>query len=84
MNVLRRFWFTFDELPPYSPLQLGCGIAAFSLDDAVGILQSKVFAEEPKIKSVIEDVNVNSLDANHVLPNMGDVTTRGVWFPLGY
>ena len=31
-----------------------------------------------------EDIDVRALDPNHVLPNIGNVTSRGIWFPLGY
>jgi hypothetical protein len=33
------------------------------------------------VEHVVEDVDVSQLDAGHVLPNMGDPTLRGVWFP---
>jgi hypothetical protein len=29
----------------------------------------------------VVDVDVASLDAKHVLPNIGPVVVRGVWFP---
>jgi hypothetical protein len=30
---------------------------------------------------VIEDIDISLLDQNHVIPNMGVVTFKGVWFP---
>jgi hypothetical protein len=86
MKDLRRFWFTFLNPPQFSPLGLGCGITAQSYEDAKGILASTVFAggAVPTIESVVEDVDVQTLDQTHVVPNMGSVVTRGVWFPLGY
>ena len=38
----------------------------------------------PAIKDMVEDVDVSTLDANHVLPNMGITLKRGVWFPQGF
>lgn len=82
------YWFQFDfdegELSPIA--RYGCGVTAFDLDDAVQILQKTVFADEnmPVIKEVIEGVDVSTLDEGHVLPNMGIVIDRGVWFPIGY
>lgn len=38
----------------------------------------------PEVIECIEDVNVNDLDQSHVLPNMGNIVERGIWFPLGY
>jgi hypothetical protein len=35
----------------------------------------------PDIADVVEDVDVRTLDEGHVLPNMGDPTVRGVWYP---
>ena len=85
---LHRYWFSLGNPPKYSSLGFGCGITAFNHQDAVEILNSKVFAklegQAPTIDSVIEDVDVNGLDQGHVIPNMGMVLVRGVWFPLGY
>ena len=65
---------------------LGCGISAFTEQDAICILNDRIFQEvgSMDIESLIADVDVSSLDSGHVLPNLGDVTARGVWFPLGY
>lgn len=84
---MRRFWFTFDRsqtLP--AGVAYGCGVTTFNYDDALKILQEKVFVEAsmPRPESVTEDVDVSRLDPGHVRPNMGDPTSRGVWFPLGY
>jgi hypothetical protein len=85
---LHRYWFTFSNPPKYNPLGLGCGITAFNYEDAVEILNSNVFVklglQAITIESVIEDVDVSGLDQGHVIPNMGMVLVRGVWFPLGY
>jgi hypothetical protein len=83
---LRRFWFTFRVAPEFSPLGLGCGVTARCREDAIQILSATVFAGRAvlMIESVVEDVDIRSLDQGHVVPNMGDVTQRGVWFPLGH
>jgi len=84
-----RYWFTFDfenyNNPP-SGVLYGCGITAISKDDAMSILREKVFLNKiiPYISKVIENIDVSTLDANHVLPNMTHPLKRGVWFPLGY
>jgi len=84
---LRRFWFEFEpgsELP--MGLSLGCGATARDYDDAIQLMRDTVFAgrEVPSISRSIEDVDVSELDPDHVRPNMGNVTARGIWFPLGY
>lgn len=65
---------------------LGCGVTAFSYEDALDLLQDKVFTEKPipPVSSVIEDVDVSTLDADHVRPNMGNPLKCGIWFPLAY
>ncbi len=85
MKDLKRFWFTFSSLPRLSALNLGCGITAYSYEDAVRLLRERVFGgDEPSIATVEENVDVSKLDQKHVVPNMGVVVTRGIWFPLGY
>jgi len=86
---MRRFWFELDlsiNIPHPPGTLLGCGITAYDLNDALGILHTNVFIgyAAPKIKNIKKDVDIRSLDQGHVIPNMGVVTNRGVWFPLGY
>jgi len=81
---LHRYWFEFggprEALPPGG--WLGCGVTAVDRADAEQLLAEGPFrgAPIPPIDRVIENVDVSELDAGHVLPNMGDVTQRGVWF----
>jgi hypothetical protein len=87
--TFRRFWFEFDLRldDPYPPGVLaGCGVTAYDLEDAISLLKQRVFTsgDLPGIRSIVEDVDVSTLDAGHVLPNMGAPVWRGVWFPLGY
>jgi hypothetical protein len=81
---LRRFWFSFEGLPSFSILRVGCGVTAYTYDDAVQILKDRVFEQQSlPACSVVEDIDVGALD-ERIRPNMGVVTQRGVWFPLGY
>jgi len=87
--VYRRFWFEFDietafSFPP--GIGIGCGVTGIDLDDAVGIMDRKVFGEikRPPFKKVIEDIDIRTLDQGHVIPNMHPPISRGIWFPLGY
>jgi hypothetical protein len=84
--LLRRYWIRFEAFATPTPLNLGCGVTAFDKDDAIGLLHSRVFTEKevPKVIEIIEDGDVSTLNAGHVRPNMGLVTFRGIWFPLGY
>ena len=82
---LHRYWFQFqvNEAEVQTWLSLGCGVTAYDRDDALALLKEPVFrsAEIPKIERMTEDIDVTQLDPNHVLPNMGLVTDRGIWFP---
>ena len=86
--MLIRFWITFD----LSNLEVkdsqrwwsrGCGVTAHDYADAVSLLQDRVFRDDliPLITAVVENVDVSSLDAGHILPNIGVASERGVWYP---
>ena len=87
--MLIRYWFEFQyshhsEVP--IGLGLGCGVTAYNYDDAIFLLGKEVFENKPiaPIKKVIENVDVSTLDAGHVLPNMLPPNLRGIWYPFGY
>lgn len=83
-DYLTRFWFEFDELADPPPgARLGCGVTAMSRSDAEQLMRDGSGRDLPPIRRVIEDVDVATLDEGHVLPNVGDVSVRGVWFPRG-
>lgn len=82
---LHRYWFRFltedPGLPPSA--RLGYGVTAVDPGDAEELLREVIFRGEPlpTHAEVTEDIDVRDLDAGHVLPNMGDPSVRGVWFP---
>lgn len=86
MCTLMRFWFVFEGLGKPSALSLGCGVTAIDKEDAIELIRCHVFNGSivPRISVCIENIDVSTLDKRHVLPNMGSVLKRGVWFPLGY
>lgn len=87
MLRLHRYWFRFEGEPLSLPpgIVLGCGVTAFTREDALHLLATHVFRGPiPPILSVTEDIDVSTLDAGHVLPNMHEPASRGVWYPLGY
>ncbi len=86
MNLI-RFWFNFEKSNPLPPgLHLGCGVTAYNYDDALHILKSKIFKNnyEMTIKDYIEDIDIRTLDNNHIVPNILPPNNRGVWYPMGY
>lgn len=82
--MLDRYWFTFEKSADPSPLNMGCGITAFDLQDAKNLLKKMVFPMfgNRSIASFIEDVDASTLEQNHVRNNMGSPVVRGVWFPF--
>jgi hypothetical protein len=82
---LHRYWFEFEGTVR-AGLGLGCGVTAYGEEDARSLLARTVFGDAavPRIRRVLTDVDVSTLDAGHVLPNMIDPASRGVWFPAGY
>ena len=83
--MLKRFWIKFYP-SPLSRVNLGCGVTAYDYSDALKLLGERIFAgsQTPKIAEVIEDVDISTLDQNHVIPNMEVPAARGIWFPKGY
>ena len=89
MNLLKRFWVTFEFTDKDRAesvivgLGYGCGVTAYSLDDAVVIIKRDLFinASMPEIREVVENVDLSTLDEKHVLPNIRPPADRGIWFP---
>jgi hypothetical protein len=73
---LRRFWFPL-------PGHIGIGVTAFSRSEAEALAQSaaREMGWTYSSGAVVEDIDIRDLDQKHVLPNMGLVNFRGVWFP---
>jgi hypothetical protein len=60
-----------------------CGVTAFTLDDALYLVSKQVCDGRslPPVRTIIEDVNLATLDPGHVRPHIGVPIFRGVWFP---
>jgi len=76
--VLRRYWFPVAG-------HLGIGVTADTLAEAVELATKAAARLTWRVdpENVIKDVDVRDLDQDHVVPNMGVATWRGVWFPHG-
>lgn len=84
-----RYWFDFDfancdKVP--NGLLMGCGVTGYGYEDVINILKERIFINKslPVIKKMVENVDLQELDRDHVLPNINSPNQRGVWFPLGY
>ena len=86
MNGLHRYWIKLGAST--GPIcQSGVGVTAWSVEDAIALLAdaSGFGLDAIEITTLVEDVDLRSLDANHVLPNITSPSSvRGIWFPQGY
>ena len=73
---LHRYWFDL-------PVLGGVGVTAYSLADAEFLARGACSSLGVLFNAdgVVEDIDVRDLDQNHVIPNMGPVNLRGVWYP---
>lgn len=86
---LHRYWLLHDlKLSDPHPIGVlpGIGVTAYDEEDALRLVRERVFATDPfpRIRELIADVDVSTLDDKHVRPNMGNPVVRGIWFPKGY
>lgn len=84
--TLRRFWIRFVAHPSLKIPRPGCGVTAYNVEDALSILRATVFegGTLPAVATIIEDVDISTLDQKHVIPNMEAPVWRGVWYPRGF
>lgn len=84
--TLHRYWITFkrDDVGLLRSLGLGLGMGVTAFDEAD---MKRIVGEHLKDKGPVEleaieaDVKYDSLEANHVRKNMGNMADRGIWFP---
>jgi hypothetical protein len=75
----RSYWITFPD-QPRAPL--GMGVTALSLADAFALMEQRGYTfHKHGAVEVHEDVTVADLDQSHVVPNMGPIVFRGIWYP---
>jgi hypothetical protein len=79
--LLDSFWYSFPQDPH---LPMGLGVTAYSEPDARALLREQGFGAclaEAKEVSVQQGVSIGNLNQGHVVPNMGPMQLRGVWYP---
>lgn len=77
---LTAFWI----VPPDSSGPRGYGVTAFTLSDALSIIRrfGCQLPDDLSTLRIIEGIRVADLDDFHVVPNMGPIVVRGMWYPL--
>lgn len=84
---LETFWVTF---PQDENLPLGIGVTAYSEEDAFALIKEQGidqwYAGAKKV-NVTKGISIADLDQRNVVPNIGPMQLRGVWYPaanIGY
>ncbi len=75
MKSVQPYWFDMTG-------RLGAGVTAHSEADAIAIFEAAFDRQADARPHLIKDAS--ELDQKHVVPNMGNLLMRGVWFPRGY
>ncbi|MDF2233295.1 hypothetical protein P2H44_12100 [Albimonas sp. CAU 1670] len=83
----RRFWIEFERAPGQVATALhSFGVTAPSRDAALALIRERAYCGKVPlpVAKIVEDVDVSTLDPNHVLPNMEPPHETGIWFPMGF
>jgi len=76
-DCLTRYWIVVEDY-------IGYGVTAYSESEAVKLAREAAneFGKDFTLVSITPNIDVQTLDAGHVLPNMGPPSNHGVWFPM--
>lgn len=85
--MLKRYWFILYPENQFGPRNIG--VTAYSrhearlliVDALARINWSHITNSLMENAEIIENIDIRLLDQNHVIPNIGVVTFKGVWFP---
>jgi hypothetical protein len=73
--MLKRYWFATKP-------GLGYGVTAESREEAAELLRSFGYPRNGEaVLAVTENIDLDTLDPKHIMPNAGPSVVRGVWFP---
>ena len=75
-KYLTTYWFPLTE-------GIGIGVTAYSEEEAFKMATkcSKLYFENQKVKNPVVGIKAAELDQEHVVPNMGPINLRGIWYP---
>jgi hypothetical protein len=77
--MLYVYWVALREpMPGWAKV----GVTAQSEADAHELILAQIGPCE--IETIEPIADMNTLDAGHVLPNIGNHLRRGIWYPLGF
>ncbi len=78
---LETYWIDFPDDPA---LMGGIGVTAYSEEDAFSLIQDQgldqSYAGAKRIR-VTKGLRITDLDQTNIVPNIGPMQLRGVWYP---
>jgi len=79
-RILTSYWITFPE---DRSAPLGIGVTAYSVEDAFRLLEERGYDYHRRMSraEIRENIKIADLDQFHVVPNMGPIVVRGIWYP---
>ena len=78
---LETYWITF---PQDINLPIGLGVTAYSEEDAFALIQERGFDQwyvDATEILVTVGLSISDLDQSNVVPNIGPMQLREVWYP---
>ncbi|MFK8011470.1 MAG: hypothetical protein AB8B80_05480 [Marinicellaceae bacterium] len=83
---LKTYWITF---PKDNNLPFGLGVTALSQEDAFELAEEQgiYWHKNANELHIQENVRISDLDQSNIVPNIGPMQFRGVWYPcqnIGY
>jgi hypothetical protein len=77
--LLNTYWIKSSSTAGF-----GFGVTAYSREDAFWLLGEAGYALQPDDPGVeiAEGIKTSDLEQNHVVPNIGPLLFRGVWYPF--
>ena len=80
-QLLHYYWISWEH-PQTALFRLGCGVTAYDAADAIRLLEASLFKQVPLPAHTIREIaGLQELEQDHVLPNIGNIVARGVWYP---
>ena len=78
-DYLITYWITFPK-EPHAPI--GIGVTAFSEDDAFRLIKEAGYNEYLQSDYIVaSNIKIEDLHPSRVVPYMGPISFRGVWYP---
>ena len=79
-DLLTAYWITTSSMAP----TFGYGVTARSIEDAFAILGAEGYPIDPSEAGVVvrPDITPADLDQLNIVPNIGPIVVRGVWYPF--